>query len=369
MKICSPHVGISPESNSGGEVYEREILKHMALLGASIEIILPRGKPYEAGIPNWNVTQLPVGRGYTWYGAPILFLPAINRVWKERGFDILRIHSLRNTGTAALLFRILSHAKVPLISHHHHIDEANPIDRWILKASDRIVTVSKFAKAQLIDIYGLDPKKIFVIYNGIDSKFMPEEKDFQLLKRFGLVDKKVLFFLGELKPRKNPLFLIDMFKEIIKVKGKGVCLVIAGDGELMEKMKRKSKELGIEKQIIFTGYVREEDKVKYYNLADVFIFPSRMEGFGLVVGEAMSCAKPVVAFSVASLPELVKDGVTGFLAHPEDKEDFVRKILKLIDDSRLAIDMGLKGKEEVDNRFRWDISAKRTLEVYEECLI
>jgi len=84
MRICSPYVDISPYSNQEGEVYEREVLKHLAYLGAEIEIVLPKGKCYEEGIPNWRVTQLPVSHGFTWYGSPFLFFYPLHRIWKER---------------------------------------------------------------------------------------------------------------------------------------------------------------------------------------------------------------------------------------------------------------------------------------------
>jgi glycosyltransferase involved in cell wall biosynthesis len=180
MRICSPHVGISPDSNQGGEVHERELLKHLAYLGNEIEIILPEGKNYEKGIPNWKVTEIPISRGYTWYGSPFLFFTSLQRIWREKGFDILRIHSLRNVGTAAWIFKALKRTKVPLVSHHHHIEDdegmIQMVDRFVLNRSDLVITVSRFSKEQLVRKMGIDPDKIFYVYPGIEEKCAPFEK-------------------------------------------------------------------------------------------------------------------------------------------------------------------------------------------------
>jgi glycosyltransferase involved in cell wall biosynthesis len=368
MRICSPHVGISPYSNQGGEVYEREVLKHLAFLGAEIEIILPKGKDYEKGIPNWRVTEIPVSRGYTWYGSAFLFYTPLLRIWKERGFDILRIHSLRNVGTAAWIFRALNGTRIPLVSHHHHIDDdegiIQMIDRFVLNHSDMVITVSRFSREQLVSRVGIDPEKVDYVHDGIEEKYVPLPPDEHLLDKYGLKDKKVLLFLSALHPRKNAGFLLDVFCEIARLKGDEVRLMIVGGGRELNGLKQKAGNLGVIDKVIFTGYIPEEDKVKYYNLADCFVFPSKLEGFGLVAGEAMSCGKPVVASRTASLPEVVDDGVTGFLAGLDNKDDFLRKILLLLDDEGLKRRMGAAARKKVDECFRWPIAARKILSIY-----
>ena len=369
MRICSPHVGLSPYSNQGGEVYEREILKHLASLGAEIEILLPEGKEYEKGIPNWRVTEIPVSRGYTWYGSPFLFFSPLRRIWKERGFDVLRVHSLRNVGTAAYVFKAWNRLRVPLVSHHHHIEDdegmIQMIDRFVLNRSGLVITVSRFSKEQLMSRMGVNPEKVDYVYDGIEEKYVPLPPDEQLVDKYGLKGRKVLLFLSALHPRKNAGFLLDVFCEIVRLKGDTVRLMVVGGGSELERLKDKAEKLGIAGKVIFAGYVPEEEKVKYYNLAHCFVFPSKLEGFGLVVGEAMSCAKPVVASKTASLPEVVDDGVTGFLSDLDRKEDFVKKILLLLDDEGLAKKMGIEARRKVDESFRWPIAARKVLAIYE----
>ena len=120
--------------------------------------------------------------------------------------------------------------------------------------------------------------------------------------------------------------------------------------------------------MIFTGYLPEADKVPMLNLADVFVFPSLLEGFPLAPQEAMSCGKPVVAFRVASLPEMIADGETGFLAPAGDRGAFVERILTLLREPALAIRFGAAAAERVDRHFRWDGTVRQVHKVYQEAL-
>ena len=372
MRICSPHVGISPDSNQGGEVYERELLKQLSYLGAEIEIILPRGKKYEKGIPNWRVTQIPISRGYTWYGSPFLFFTPLLKIWRKKRFNILRVHSLRNVGTAAILFKAFNMIKVPLVSHHHHIEEGEgmvqAVDCFVLNRSDLVITDSRFSKNQLLNQMGIDVEKIRWVHGGIEEKYVPFFPDAEIVDKHKLRDKKVLLFLSALHQRKNAGFMLEIFGEIVKIKQDTVRLMMVGGGDELNRLKHKAERMGISDKVIFTGYIPEETKVSYYNVADCFVFPSIMEGFGLVVGEAMSCGKPVVASRVASLPEIVEDTVTGFLANLDDKNEFVRKILLLLENEKLAKRMGEEGRKRVDKLFRWPLAAQKVLALYEELI-
>ena len=105
MRICTPHCGLAPETTSGGETYERELLERLGGAGVRLEIILARGKPHRPGVPNWTVHRFGIGRGLRWYVAPLVVPAAIRRVHETVGFDLLRVHSLRYIGPAALWAR------------------------------------------------------------------------------------------------------------------------------------------------------------------------------------------------------------------------------------------------------------------------
>ena len=113
MRICSPHCGIDPETTSGGETYEREVLRHLGVGGMAIEILLARHKRYPEDVPNWTIRRLPIGRGLRWPVAPFVMAPAIKRAWDAQPFDLLRAHSLRYVGPATLIARRRYRLDVP----------------------------------------------------------------------------------------------------------------------------------------------------------------------------------------------------------------------------------------------------------------
>src|SRR5207245_1559763 len=104
-RICSPHCGVDPETTSGGETYERELLRHLGAMGHPIELLLARHKRYPEGVSNWTIHRLPVGRGLRWPLAALILPTFIRRLYDRPGFDLLRAHSLRYIGPAALIAR------------------------------------------------------------------------------------------------------------------------------------------------------------------------------------------------------------------------------------------------------------------------
>ena len=120
LSLCSPHCGVAPETTSGGETYERELLTRLGQGGTRVELILAQGKSYPEHVPRWTVHRFPIRRGLRWYVAPFVVPDAIGRVWRERPFDLLRVHSLRYIGPSALWARRLYRIDAPIVAHHHH---------------------------------------------------------------------------------------------------------------------------------------------------------------------------------------------------------------------------------------------------------
>jgi len=183
----------------------------------------------------------------------------------------------------------------------------------------------------------------------------------------GWVIMLIALFLGGLKSRKNLFLLLDIWREVARQRA-DARLVVAGAGPLLRPLRRYAGRSGLERSVVFTGYVPEEEKVDYYNLADVLLFPSAMEGFGLGVAEAMACELPVVVSDRGSLPEVVADEEGGFLCDPDAPEAFVRRVLLLLSEPLLRRKFGLANRERVDRVFRWDHCAAATERVYEEVL-
>jgi glycosyltransferase involved in cell wall biosynthesis len=369
MRICSPHCGIDPESISGGETYERELLRHLAQRGAVVDILLARHKRYPEGVPNWIVHRLPIGRGLRWPVAMLLLPPIVARLHRTTRFDLLRVHSLRYIGPAALIARRWYRLDVPIVSHHHHLDPSwlNPvIERRVIEGSERVITVSEFSRRQLVETLGVDGDRIEVVPNGIDERFTPGGGS-ATRRRHGLGNGPVVLFLGGLKPRKNLAMLLEAWREVARERG-DARLLVAGTGSLEAALRRRAAALGLADRVVFAGRIAEADKVGYYNAADLFVSPSSLEGFGFTVGEAMSCGLPVIVSDRGALPELVVDGEGGFVCRHDDATALARHILMLLGDAALRARFGRFNRERVDRHFRWDRAARRVLEIYQEVL-
>ena len=371
MRICSPHCGVDPETTSGGETYERELLLRLAALGVHIDILLARHKRYPEGVRNWRIHQLPLGRGLVWPVAPFVLPPAIKRVHDETGFDVLRAHSLRYIGPAVLIARRRYGLDVPIISHHHHLDR-DPlnrlIERRIVERSERVITVSEFSRRQLASVLGARSDHVEVVPNGVDERFAPSPKDSALIARHRLQNRSVVVFLGGLKRRKNLGFLLEVWREIATQRHDATLLIVGG-GPLEGALQRRVGNLGLGGAVVFTGQVSEAEKVAYYNLADVMVSPSSLEGFGFTVAEAMSCELPVVVSDKGALPELVVDGQSGFVCAGGDRAAFVRGLLCLLADPALRRRCGAFNRERIDRSYRWERSSRRVAEIYEDTLL
>jgi glycosyltransferase involved in cell wall biosynthesis len=370
MRVCTPHCGLAPETTSGGETYERELLVRLGRRGVDLDVILARGKLHPEPVPHWTVHRFPLARGLRWWVAPFVVPAAIKRVWDARPFDLLRVHSLRFIGPSALAARRRYRLPVPIVAHHHHLDPSplnRLIERRVVDAADRVVVGSHFARRQLAEELGCRIDHVAVVPYGVDERFAPAVRREDLAARYGLGDGPVALFFGGLKARKNLPTLLEAWTRVV-ARLPAARLVLAGGGDLRPALERRAAALGLGRRVVFTGYVPEADKVDHFNLADVFVFPSAMEGFGLAVGEAMSCGLPVVASDRGSIPELLVEGEGGFLCDPAQPEALAERLAALLTDASLRAKLGAANRERIDARFRWDRCVEGTAAVYAEML-
>jgi glycosyltransferase involved in cell wall biosynthesis len=370
LRICSPHCGVSPETTSGGETYERELLTRLGRDGVRLEIVLARGKPHPLDVPNWTVHRFAIRRGLRWWIAPLVVPSAIRRVHTATRFDLLRVHSLRFIGPAALWARRRWRLDVPVVAHHHHLD-IDPlnhlIEKRVVEACDLVVVGSEFARRQLADSLGARVDHVAVAPYGVDARFAPRPPRTDLRSRYGLGDEPVVLFFGGLKARKNLLLLLDVWAAVAR-EVPSARLIIAGGGPLLQPLRRRAVAAGLDDRITFTGYVPEGEKADHFNLAGIFVFPSALEGFGLAVAEAMSSGLPVVASDRGSIPELVVDGEGGFLCDPARPAAFVEALVRLLSDPALRAKQGAANAERVERCFRWERCVALTRGHYEAAL-
>ena len=145
-------------------------------------------------------------------------------------------------------------------------------------------------------------------------------------------------------------------------------LLIVGGGSLAKKLKQLAKNLRIEDKIIFTGEVAYREVPKYHNMLDITVFMSHSESFGVSVIEASSCMNPVIVSNVGGLPEIVEDGVTGFVVPSKDIKEVANVLEKLILDKDLRKTLGEAGRKRVEKLYNWHENVKQMIGIYKDLI-
>lgn len=232
-----------------------------------------------------------------------------------------------------------------------------------LRAADAIIAVSECSKRDAVRLYHIPPDKIRVIYEGVDPKFTPitdATKLSEVRAKYRLPDRFIvhgfIVHVGTIEPRKNLPLLFEAVQELNQP------LVVAGRfGWLTEPILAKVKELGIEDRVIFTGFVADEDLPALISAATVLAMPSKYEGFGLPVLEAMACGTPVIASNASSLPEV--GGDAALYARPGDVRSWINLLDLVTSDADLRSTLREKGFKQAA-KFKWATMARETVEVY-----
>lgn len=176
------------------------------------------------------------------------------------------------------------------------------------------------------------------------------------------INKKIILFVGSLTPRKAPDVLLNSMKLILE-KFSDSYLIFVGDGYLKSELEKRATELNIFQSVDFSGFVDEKLKLFYYYSADIFVLPSFSEGFGIVLLEASACGLPLVVSSLEVFNSIVTDEYNGLFTKTGDEKDLADKILYLLQNQSLMLQMGKNSLEKVKD-FSWDWVANETENVY-----
>lgn len=236
------------------------------------------------------------------------------------------------------------------------------------KHANQIITVSESAKKDIVNYYKIREDKISVIYNGVSEKFriIESKKELDQIKSLYSLPDKYILYVGTLQPRKNLPLLIKSYGKLVADKKITHKLLIVGrEGWKYSAIFSLIKELHLEKDIIITGYIQDDDLPYIFNLANLFVYPSIYEGFGLPPLEAMACGIPVITSNTSSLPEVV--GNAGIMINPYDVDCLAKVMFEALTNEGLRRDMIKKGLER-SKLFSWEKTARETLKVYEETM-
>ena len=242
--------------------------------------------------------------------------------------------------------------------------------KLVLIRADHIITVSHFTKNEIIKHFRIDPGKITVIHNGVDSYFYPRtEAETQRFLASNNLPERYLLYVGNIKPHKNISRLILAYYRAKSIAEDLPKLVICGRHDQNYNVVSQLYQSGaimepfVKENILFLGYAKYEDLPYLYSGADLFLFPSLYEGFGIPPLEAMACGTPALASNTSSLPEVLGD--CALLVDPYNPADIAEGIIKLWNNPSLQKEMVDKGLIHVQ-KYNWESSAEEHLEIYQK---
>ena len=244
--------------------------------------------------------------------------------------------------------------------------------RQVMHHAARIFAVSKFTKRDVARYFNVSPDKIEVVYNALDESFMrghSTDAEQAMIRGRYQVDSPFLLYTGRISPHKNVARIIEAFSALKAELAKegtypDLKLIIIGD-EVSKNpdIRRAVIRSGMQHEVRFLGYVSIDVLRIFFDMAKVFVFPSLYEGFGLPPLEAMAHGTPVVASNTSALPEVV--GNAAMMVNPENVFEISRALQRVLTDQSLRERMKAAGLEQVQ-RFSWDTSVRRMLDVYEQ---
>jgi glycogen synthase len=397
MRIIIMTNEFPPHIYGGAGVHVEHLAKELAKL-ARVEVRSFHDQAYVEGGLTVRGTKIETAH---FAGCPVPFVSPLRALatclaFNGQGIDADVVHC--HTWYAqfgGILAKILY--GVPLVITTHSLEPLRPwkreqigrgyeLSKWVeqtaIEMADAVVAVSSSTRDDVLRLFNIDPKKVHVILNGVDTEEYKPVKKAELLRSLGIdVDKPFVLFIGRMTRQKGLYYLLkaaDFIDPNIQI------VLCAGDSDtpsLQEELEAMVLELSARRQgiIWIPEMVSRRTTVALYSHATVFCCPSIYEPFGIINLEAMACGTPVVATAVGGIPEVVADGETGFLVDaglseqpphdPVDADGLARSLADAINrfgaDPDLKRRMGEAGRRRVVETFSWEMIAKQTLTLYE----
>jgi glycogen(starch) synthase len=326
-----------------------------------------RVNPYNLSAPGFPTWVMQFNLSMVEYG--------ISLVNSLPGLDLVHAHDW----LVAYAGRALKHAyKVPLIATIHATEYGrnqglhselqryiSDVEWWLVFEAWRVIVCSHYMEKELQKVFQAPLDKLRVVPNGVDLKRYQQPGHELSRSAFAAPDEKIVLFVGRLVQEKGVHLLVDAVPKILHYFS-SVKVIIAGRGPAENFLRNRALELGIANRIYFTGYIDDRTRDFLYREADVAVFPSLYEPFGMVALEAMAAMTPVVAADVGGLSEIViheKNGLKFYAGNPGSLAD---NVLRLLHEPNLAARLAATAKQEIARLYAWQEIARQTQRVYAE---
>jgi len=239
------------------------------------------------------------------------------------------------------------------------------IAKLVLRGVDALIAPSKLVAEEAIKA-GANPTKVHVIPNGVNiSRFNPWIKGEIIRKRLKIHPKeKVVLTISRFHPKKGYTHLVEAIPLVIE-EFPEVKFVLCGKGAERQTIVNMVKSLDLSKNVVFAGFVDENEKPMYSAAADLFVIPSILENAPITILEALASGKPVVASRTGNIAEVVRDKVSGILVDPTDATQLAQAIITYLKDPQLRKIAGRAGREGIVKNFSWKTVSEKTLALYE----
>jgi glycosyltransferase involved in cell wall biosynthesis len=349
-----------PKWIGGTEIATEYMAEHLAKRGHDVHIITSLDddmvkKSFEKG---FHIQRIPVIQIRT--VGLIFFWVDIYRAIKKIDPDLVHAQSLIFAIPALISKKLL---KIPYVFWGQGLDIylrnwfMKMVSRTIIKNADSAIALTKNMKMVLQAIYHRD---IAVVPNGIDINDYRDRPDEQECE----TPEKRILFVGRLNPVKGVHYLLRAMKIVREVLPEAK-LIIVGEGEERKNLECLTNDLGLNECVDFVGRTPHEKIPDYLYQADIFVLPSLSEGFGIVILEAMACGLPIVATRVGGVPDIVEDGVNGYLVESGDFQEMAKKIIFILENQPLKLLISKNNRIKVQE-YDWKNVVNQLEQIYFE---
>ena len=297
---------------------------------------------------------------------------------KEGKFDVIHAHDWLVAYAAKTL---KGSYNIPIVSTIHATEAGrnsgihDEVQRyindteWMLTyESTEVIVNSNYMKGELQRLFGLPFEKINVVPNGVNlTAFNGIERDYEFRRRYALDNEKIILFMGRLVYEKGVQHLIAAMPKILNGYHDSK-LVIAGKGGMLDELRGQVNAMGLGNKVCFAGYMNGKDVQKMYKAADISVFPSTYEPFGIVALEAMLAENPIVVSDIGGLNEIVQHRENGMKSYAGNPNSIADSILELLYDHKLCAEIVKKAKNKVRNEYNWSKIAQDTHFTYQKAI-